>query len=58
MTEWPLRNLVHAALYELDPTLLTSPDGKTVEVKLDAICALLSNPPPMLARPRHSGKPS
>lgn len=44
----PPINLVHAALFERDPTILTSPDGKRVEVSLEAIRSLLANPHPML----------
>lgn len=41
-------NLVHIALAHLDPKMLTSLDGKNVQVSLEAICKLLENPPPML----------
>jgi hypothetical protein len=44
----PPKNLVHAALAELDPAMLTSPDGKNVQISLDAICKLIANPPPMV----------
>lgn len=47
-TTFTPRNLVHIALATNDPTMLTSPDGKRVEVDLDAIVKLLENPPPML----------
>jgi hypothetical protein len=30
--------------------MLTSPDGKRVEISLDAICRLLADPPSMLRR--------
>lgn len=53
MKDWPPPNLVHIALFGLDRGLLTSPDGKRIEVSLDAVCKLLANPPPMLARPTH-----
>lgn len=48
MDETPI-NLVHCALAEHDRTMLTSPDGKRVEVNLSAIAALVNRPPPMLA---------
>lgn len=51
MMDWPPPNLVHIALAELDPKMLTSPDGKRLQVSLEAICKLLANPPPMLTRP-------
>lgn len=38
----PPKNLVHIALAQLDPKMLTSPDGKRVEVSLDAVCRLLA----------------
>jgi hypothetical protein len=47
----PPRNLVHIALSELDPDMLTSPDGKNIQVSLDAICELIRNPPRMLQQP-------
>ncbi len=46
--QMPPENLVHIGLYELDRDMLTSPDGKTIQVKLSAVCKLLANPPPML----------
>lgn len=49
MSEKPPVNLVHIALAELDPEMLTSPDGKCVQVKLSAVCDLIANPPPMLS---------
>jgi hypothetical protein len=36
---------VHAALALLDPLILTSPDGKRVEVSLAAISEIVANPP-------------
>lgn len=45
-------NLVLIALWQLDPTLLTSADGNLIQVNLDAVCKLLENPPPMLRGPR------
>lgn len=52
--DWPPPNWVHIALAELDPGLLTSPDGKRIEVSIEAICKLLGSPPHMLTRPRQS----
>jgi hypothetical protein len=49
--DWPPRNLVHIALADLDRNMLTSPDGKNIQVSLDAICKLMANPPLMLRRP-------
>lgn len=46
--DWPPPNLVHIALAELDRNMLTSPDGKNIQVSLDAICRLIAKPPPML----------
>lgn len=51
MREWPPINLVHIALAEHDPKMLTSPDGKNVLVSIDAIRRLLADPPPMLRQP-------
>ena len=50
LTEWSPENLVHIALAKLDPKILTSPDGKRVDISLQAICKILADPPPMLAR--------
>ena len=33
---------VHIQLSMLDPEMLTSPDGKRIEVSLEAVCRLLS----------------
>lgn len=54
MDEWPPPNLVHVVLAQLDPALLTSPDGKRIQVSLDAICKLLREPPIMLMRPTNA----
>lgn len=48
MSAWPSNNLVHAALAMYDASMLTSPDGKRVQVTIEAIASLLRNPPPML----------
>lgn len=41
-------NLVLAALFDLQPTLLVNEDGKSVCVDLTTIAELVANPPPML----------
>lgn len=51
MDKWPPTNLVHIALAELDPDMLTSQDGKQVQVSLEAIRQLLADPPLILCRP-------
>jgi hypothetical protein len=44
----PPTNLVHVSLAHLDPMMLTSPDGKRVDVSLEAVAHLIENPPPMV----------
>lgn len=41
-------NLIHIALAERDPRMLTSPDGQNVQVSLEAIRAIVDDPPPVL----------
>jgi hypothetical protein len=43
MAETPI-NLIHIKLANLDPQMLTSPDGKRVQVSLEAIQKLLDRP--------------
>jgi len=44
----PPINLVHAALFDLDPGIEITKDGELVKVALVAIAELIANPPPML----------
>lgn len=44
-------NLLHASLAMADPTMLTSPDGKRIEINLAAIQSVFDNAPPMIAKP-------
>lgn len=42
-------NLVHLALAHLDSNMLTSPDGKNIQVSLSAVAKLLADPSLMVA---------
>lgn len=46
----PPDNLMICSLYEFDKNMLISPDQRRVEVSIDALCKMFSNPPLMLAR--------